>query len=362
MSLFFSLKLKTKSTPFGRKLISARKFSKIFFERIIRFSCLTLIKLVKGDITLTYNPDEKPDGVGAQVQRILAIYGLSKHLDFKYAHTGIRDVAIHALDPYRSADEYFEFISSLNSLFKFEGEEIMQNKLEFTVGKLKWRYLVYFSILSIIKGRSILIRVSEPYAVTESMSCIYPHIYPLEKVLQEYLDLFKSRVPTIALHYRWGVGGKEIQKGESVTRELDLSYYLATVRDILKSNLSVIYKLVVVTDAPANSLVFKPPIDQRSLWVGSPGFNGDMSTVSVSGIDMIDLFSNLGIEVQVVSGGSPMEAIAILRNSEHLIMSRSSLSFVAGVLCAGHVYHPASFWHNPLPQWQVINDQGLIVK
>jgi len=168
--------------------------------------------------------------------------------------------------------------------------------------------------------------------------------------------------PTIAIHYRWGVGGKQIQKGESITRELDFEYYFKVVENIKSLHSNVNYKLVIVTDAPGKSLVYEPPKEQKIRWVGSPGFSQDKNTIEVSGIDMHELFSGLGMEIEIVSGGNPLDAIAILANSEHLVMSRSSLSFVAALLSKTEVYFPASFWHRPLKKWNFVNDQDLISK
>ncbi len=356
----FKATIKTKVV--GRAFIKAIRVTRDLFRSVKAWFALKVLRVISSNISLTYDPNRKPDGVGAQLQRVFAIQGLCKITKIRYTHTQISDVAVHALDPYQTTIDYQNFISLLNSTFKMKGDEFPKDRKVISVEHFRIRTLIYYSLLSILKRKHFLLRVSEPYALTDSLSETYSYVHPLEENLRNFLNDFKTKSPTISIHYRWGVGGKQIQKGESITRELDFEYYLKVVEDIKSRYPSVKYRIVIVTDAPGKSLVYKPPKEQKSLWIGSPGFSRDMNTIEVSGIDMHELFGGLGMEVEVVSGGSPMEAIAILANAEHLIMSRSSLSFVAGLLSKAEVYFPASFWHKPLKNWHLVNDQNLIRK
>jgi hypothetical protein len=268
-------------------------------------------------------------------------------------------VAVHALDPYQTKVEYEDFIVQLNSLFKIRSSDIPKRHSEVSVDGFKSRTLIYYAIISILKRHHILIKVSEPYALTEAISDTYSQVHPLSDELKDFLTTYKSDAPSIAIHYRWGVGGKRIQKGESASRELDLNYYLGIVEAVKEANSGINYKLFIVTDAPEISLTFTPPKEQSSLWLGSPGFDDEQNSMHVSGISMKEQFAALGMDIEVISGGSPLVAIARLANADHLVMSRSSLSFVAALLSSSQVYFPSSFWHKPLHHWNVITDDVL---
>ena len=321
---------------------------------------LKLLTFMTVNVSLTYDPTRKPDGVGAQLQRILAIYGLCNITKLKYSHTGISDVAVHALDPYQNMAEYQRFLAHLNSIFALKSSEVPTSRTEILVQHFRTRTLIYYSLLSILKRRHFLLRISEPYAITDSVSNIYSFIHPLQDELKDFMAKFKVDSPTIAIHYRWGVGGKQIQQGESTTRELDVTYYAKVIKHIKSVYPETNFKIVVVTDAPDKSLIYEPPSKQSSLWLGSPGFNAERNTINVSGMDMRMLFKNLEMEVEVKSGGNPMEAIAVLANADHVILSRSSLSFVSGLISKSEVYFPISFWHRPLKSWHLINDENLV--
>lgn len=360
MSFLPEFKAIIKKSGSGRKLVKSIRLITRSFSKIRVSITLKLVRMMNVNVSLTYDSTRKPDGVGAQLQRILAISGLCRVANLGYVHSGIQDVAVHALDPYRTRSEYREFVDQLNAIFNLESAKSPKVRTEVQIDRFDYGTLLYYSVLSILTGKHFLLRVSEPYSVTDLVASTYSSIHPLQGNLERFMGTFESKSPCIAVHYRWGVGGKQIQKGESSTRELDLAYYLEVIERIRSFNPEIKYNVVIVTDAPEKSLLFAPPIEQRSLWNGSPGFNSDRNTIEVTGINIREHFSNLGMEIEVLSGGSPLDAIAILANSDHLIMSRSSLSFVAGLLSTSEVYFPTSFWHKPLSHWHLVEDYKVI--
>jgi precorrin-6B methylase 1 len=59
--------------------------------------------------------------------------------------------------------------------------------------------------------------------------------------------------------------------------------------------------------------------------------------------------------VEVVRGGSALDAIKRMADADVLIQSKSSLSYVAGILNKeGVVYYPPKFWHPKLRGWKQI--------
>ena len=59
----------------------------------------------------------------------------------------------------------------------------------------------------------------------------------------------------------------------------------------------------------------------------------------------------------VIHGGDPIAALEIMQQTDFLVMSRSSFSYIGGVLNEfGTVFYPPSFWHNPLPTWIQIDE------
>jgi hypothetical protein len=110
LSQEFILFLKRSLRPLKQKL--QRSYGVVLFT-FLKLCCI----LLKPKITLTYASSIKTDGVGAQLQRILAIRSLSTNLRLGYFHTEIEELAIHPLDSYQNDEEMKEFLLKLNREF-----------------------------------------------------------------------------------------------------------------------------------------------------------------------------------------------------------------------------------------------------
>lgn len=317
--------------------------------RLLRVACLIL----NPKIALTYDASVKPDGVGAQLQRILAIRSLAKNLNISYLHTPISSVAIHPLDPYQTQEEMKEFLDRLNSKFYMASDQLIEKSENFKMERpaLTFPLLAGAIIRSFVKRKMIFISCAEPYSVSE---------FDLKKFdgISEFLPNFagaENENFKIAIHIRWGVGGMAIQKGEKISRQITLDYYVKLLESILLGVKGDSISVTIFTDAPSKDVEFRIPSGQKDLWENSTSVNGD--TMSVIGLDVENHFSRLGIEPQIVRGGDPLWAITEMANSDVLIMSRSSFSYVAGILNEGQgVYYPSSFWHKPLKNWHVMRE------
>ena len=95
-------KATVKNKIVGRALIKALRVTRGLLRSVKVWLALKMLRVMSLNISLTYDPNQKPDGVGAQLQRIFAIHGLCKITKIRYIHTAISDVAVHALDPYQT--------------------------------------------------------------------------------------------------------------------------------------------------------------------------------------------------------------------------------------------------------------------
>ena len=321
---------------------------------LFRFT-LVAIRNLRPKLILAYDNSTKPDGVGAQIQRVLAIRSLTHSLGLGYLHTGIDSVAVHPLDPYQSQAELDEFLKELNFVFVIEPTVSLDSSTvkESKVRSLTFTILLANVIKSFLQKQTILLRCLEPYAVSDHDPRIYIGI-------RDFLPNFEPinhDVFTLGIHYRRGVGGMSVQKGESISRELNPIYFTEIANKILKDRLPATTKILLYTDAPKNDLEFLPPPGQTDLWRNSPRFeNGVMS---VLGADPEILFSALDTAPKVIQGGNPLQAIRELAGLDVLIMSRSSFSYIAAILnTRGRIYVPKSFWHTPMIGWEVVSEGG----
>ena len=313
----------------------------------------TLCKFLTPKIALTYADRIKPDGVGAQLQRIFAIRSLAHNLNLGYHHTGVNAVAIHPLDPYQTLAEMQKFVVRLNTEFYMQDSKFQPGSTYEVaeVSSLNFRVLLGYIFKSIRSNQSILIKCVEPYAVAELDSNLYSN---LSRFLPNYVA-HASVDRSIGIHYRRGVGGLSVQMGESVSREISARYFTSIAQEITKSANGKKFRIIVFTDTPSVDSAFRPPIDQLELWKNSPRFNsGEMQLI---GLDLEEIFHEVSSDVEIIYGGDPLEALKTLASVQHLVLSRSSFGYTAALLnSTGNIYFPSKFWHIPKKGWKVVRE------
>ena len=300
-------------------------------------------------IVLTYDASLKIDGTGAQVQRQFGIYSIAQILGCHFLWSPISDVTIHPLDPFQSDDKYKEYLRELNHTFQISSKlsEAESFKSEVSIGALGIPSIFGIVLLTFLFRGKVLVKVVEPYRIMEFFQDSYDLVLP--QLINWSKKLTDNRNAVIAVHFRQGVGGKVVYPGQKISRELDLDHFISLIKKIKAESKQEITQIIVLTDAPTEALEFSPPIQQRNLWENTPNYNE--GRLSVSKFDFHNL-SELGIQIKIHSGGNPIEAINIMANANFLLMGRSSLSYIAGILNAeGQVYAAPNFWHKPLSRW-----------
>ena len=283
-----------------------------------------------GSITLQFWADKAHDGSGAQIQRILTTRALADYLGCGYRAAKFKSVTVHPLDPFQTKKALDKYLVKMNKLFYIESTTKSPHSIKkFEVLNLNSKNLLKFCLIASKNKRQLLVKILSPYPISESI----PNL------------MLNS-----AVHYRQGVGGFAVFPGQSISRQLSVNYFLHATRraKTLISTNSI--SLVVLTDSPVKSMKYSPLKQQISLLNHTPGFsNKKMSIIST---DLSDLMNITGVKGKIYSGGDPIDAIVIMAKADYLIMSLSSLSFLAGIFNNGLVVYPSNFWHRPLNHWQ----------
>lgn len=342
----------------GYKLLKSGLLAAVkSFKYLLFIHVRSLFLLSKPKITLGYENQGKPDGIGAQVQRILALRSLSNNLRLGYFHTGIKSVAVHPLDPFQSPVELDLFLDQLNKLFHIANTDQGQDSPLHIVRikELTFRVLLKYALLSFLGRRAFLLLCIEPYPVSEFDKNKFKDII-------DFLPNYPSRPngkETIAIHYRRGVGGFAVQAGEQISREIESNYFRNLLTEIVKTLNKDQILVSVFTDSPSKDLAYNPPEDQQYLWENSPRF--EFGIMSVQGMRIEEQFSDFDFPVSAIYGGNPLDVLIQMSFSDHLVMSRSSFSYVAAILNrTGVIYFPKSFWHGAKLGWKVIDESRYV--
>lgn len=303
-------------------------------------------------LTLTYDSDSADDGTGAQLQRIFGIYAISKLLKIGYLHSGIHKLIIHSLDPFQSDAELYEYLKKVNSKFALPSNDSSQDEKSMTymVDQLTISKLARFLIQSLLTNQKILLKIRNPYGVVEKFPRSYLHV-------QKYFSFQEdqrraSEKKRIVLHVRRGSNGADLLPGELSPRMLPNSYYLSTLDRIIRDycHEGDTIELVIITDVPKEDSTYRPIQSQVGLWSNEPRLLE--GTVTIKGESFSEFHYDFLTKFSVIHGGDPIAAIETMQLADFLVMSRSSFSYIGGVLNEfGKVFYPPLFWHNPLPTW-----------
>ena len=304
----------------------------------------------KRSITLTYNADENDDGTGAQIQRILGIYSVSRKYGFNYLHTPVKNLLIFPLDSSQDTYEAEKYLKRMNDYFKLPTDDSLQfdkitSKSTISVGYLRRLKLqMHFG-----KPKRILVRVSNPNLIVDT----YPDIlrFAVSDLIQPSVMNLVAKV-SIILHIRGTVQKDLIIKGEVEPRSLPVSYYKDKLRDILALiDADLDYEIKVFTDTPKRSLSFEPRPQDIETWNKS-GHSIVDGKIQVDGLDLEKDFQDFGSEIEFIYGGDPLDAIIQMSRADYFVMSRSSFSYIAAILNPnGIIYCPPKFWNSPLANW-----------
>ena len=184
--------------------------------------------------------------MGAQAQRILAVYGVAKHLRLKYIHTEISELAIHPLDPYQSKKDMQIYLQKVNFVFAFPSDLPPKSALTVTKSSLSLIVLLVSILKSAAYRREVVVRCVEPYRIVDKFPRIYE--YAKRDILNFYSYVeslvLDSAVKRAAIHYRQGVGGMVIQDGEKYPREIPPEYFIRELdRHLTHQNLILVFHL-----------------------------------------------------------------------------------------------------------------------
>ncbi len=327
-------------------LIKLRRISRLIFVRVVVHWARILLSRDSNRVQFSYASESVHDGLGAQIQRHLSVEAFAQLLGVTHISNPLKQIAIHPLDPFQSVEEMQDFLKTVNGVFGFGNNDIRATKVTHRTKKLTTFGLLKILFESTTRENEIHVSACEIYDIIDFI----PNFYSANLSPKSFVyDLPRGLTPGnfICIHFRQGVGGKMIYPGQKLPRELDIEYFTETLSKCDYEG----KRIIVLTDAPSSPMTYQPVVDQKHLWDGTPKFsNGKMS---ISGYDLRKAFGEKGFEVEVIPGGSPLEALFLMLYCNILIMSRSSLSYSAAILnCKATIYYPPGFWHPPMHDWK----------
>jgi hypothetical protein len=334
--------------------LHVRQFVRVSFTQIL----IIVFRFSSKKITLSYNEKAVSDGFGAQLHRVFSLANVANAFGFSFEKPKLESLTIHPLDKYKTMKEMRDYLDQINPML-FQGE-YFGNKLmadrNFQVESLKLNFLFFLLVRSLFSRKKIRILCCDAHSVSDCFVNNYKaalrQFFP---TLLAWNETSKSKTE-IVVHYRRGPGEFAVYPGQKISRELKIEYYLESISRILEASKFPL-RIVVFTDAPKEKIAFRPPIHQAKLWEGSPGFSNGEVTYFGSDIEKY-LFEELShkknlSDILILRESDPLSMIRRMSQARYLIISRSSLSYVAGLInLSGEIHYPPEFWHPKLRHWK----------
>ena len=282
-----------------------------------------------------------PDGAGAQLQRILGIYALSRFLGCGYIHVRVKNIKYQGLGVLEKGIEIPDLADCYNELVQLPsdpmtiadfGDEVINIDQPTIEDILKLREQ------SLMTDRNMLLTMNLPYKVVDR----YPGVYSTVRgIINEAARERLAHRPfsgefnrkegdeiVVAVHVRRG----ELFSVDS-DRMLSNAYYVAVCKQIadVLTRTNRRFRFELYTEVPRTNFVRN-------------GHHYSPEDLKLSDFDQIE--NNLyRINQHAVS------TLFNLALSDILVGSRSSFSYVAAIAgTAGRVIMPR-FWHALLPCW-----------
>lgn len=318
-------------------------------------------------LALTYDAPNPGDGSGAQIQRILAIYATSKSVNIGYIHSGIADLGPNPGDSFTNLKQRKEFLLRLNSIIEFPSDEIFETKFTISIKSLNnftvralpilRKLLGFLKITLVIKVQSVYRWIDRNTHYYESANKI------LRDRLPKVLNLEKKLV--VDCHIRRAVVPEFLANGRDNPRYTKNIYFLNAIKIISeianKENLEILIR--IHTDIPSWShginkweIPSNTSLETINYWA-TLGIVDDENLL-IPKETFFDDLSEYG-SIQILNEIDPIAAWQNMENADILISSKSSFSYVGGLLRGVKPVIFCSFWHSGLPTWLNIEESFM---
>lgn len=311
-------------------------------------------------VCLSYAGDKLGDGTGAQVQRIFGIFGLAAKLNFGYQRSAICTIEANPGDPFQTVDERSKFVSRVNDFFSLPSNRCSGNHhFELTprpqVSAWLLRTLTLLNRALRLTGLSLLVPICNPYPSADVFSGVYEvaprslGVTDLRRPLSNHLQ--------VDMHIRRAVAPPLLPDGSSYERHVSTAWYRRVAESISQATgkeLSFRIHTDLSKQRALNVRDQEVTASTRELWqdIGAIGPSGDLDTPWE---DLALAFSDVGV-VEMAYDWDPLDAIQSMVQADILVGSRSSFSFVAGLLRIDNPTIFPVFWHQVPGHWFVVPD------
>ena len=286
---------------------------------------------------LAYDNTALPDGAGGQIQRILSIFLIARHYGVGYIHQGIQSLSYQGSTCMEKNKDDPEQIAKYNALIDLPSTPF--TKIDEMAKVYDISEEIIFRFYNSEKNVLLLIQHAGTYIDAHPERILDAIHLPWNFPFKQHSDDTKHIVK-VAIHVRRG----ELFVVDS-TRMLPNSYYVECMRalDSVLTEAGMKYEFHFYTEQMTKAVTI------------TPGHHGICNRIKNSVVvkpedNHLEDFAEFKSMIYHINE-CPVQTLVDLTRADILLASRSSFSYVAGML-KGHgavLFHP--FWHSLSPSW-----------
>ena len=301
-----------------------------------------------GEVAVTYDPTTT-DGVGSQLFRIYGLYALSRALHLKYVHTPIELVGYQGFLPLLTGRADPDFTARYNAFFSLPSDEFDLESCE----RVRIHVLGKDAVErhredAAATGRPVLLQAIHHYGYTDDD----PAAFHALRAVSPYRGHRPSGPVRVCIHLRRGDNSVPNRTDRGEQRLLPNGYYLRVCDVVLdalrRQGASFVVRLH--TEVPPRRYTLYPDTPGLYFWLDNP------ATVDPADYTLDDFEALPNIEK--VINVEAREALDDFATADVLILSRSSLGYLGGLLNPHGLVVYAPWWHSALPEWLVADEHG----
>ena len=307
-------------------------------------------------VFLSYAAHTSGDGLGAQAQRIMGIFGAAESLGFGYVHREIESIERNPGDPQTSASDRERYLRRANQIFQLPSGHPSRFVLKLGVKSLTEAKIRWLKILSSILKRcrlALLVEVTLPLPWSDLNPNCYAHAAAIMAPRISSSD--KPSSFRVDVHIRRALAPVLGGNGLPYDRFVPTTWYEEVVRLVVETLTARDVKphIRIHTDLPTKP--WRVPSDTsvgtRQMWefhglINKQGYLIDLHE------DLAQVFS-IYAPVEVAQEWDPLDALQSMVEANLLITYASSLSYVAGLLRGNRPTVSPKFFHNCPSNWLV---------
>lgn len=326
-----------------------------------------MAKRVSRRVCLTYQSDQLPDGAGAQLQRIAAVYGIAEKFSLGYLHSPLSDISWNPGDGMGAKEDRIAQIRSLNEKFILPNTFPHQSfDKELTVKNMGIRAFLSI-VFALMLRRSTLVRVENPYPLADQLSGTYDHA---GRQWAARFEKDKATAPSgshtrVAVHIRRAVNPRFDKRGRRNPRFQEPGWYTNVLLETMKVFELSEADIQIHTDLPISDAESPIVIPSEALHNSGPywsqlGLEQGKAEI-LPPKDAFQNFFNRFSDSEIVLDLNPSDAIEMMARADIFVGAKSSMSFVVGLLRGNRPTVFPSFWHRLPKNWIAIEDNAVKV-